>query len=165
MKSNSRRKTSVTAKGRKPRSGQWISIFIILAVLIVLLSILLEMRQHEIGRVEGLSIIDEEEMYQPTALDLNNIPNTIIRMNDGTELEGYLLTDILAYYEIDRDSIESIYLSSLDGSRIIVSYDEIREEDVMLMVVEGLHRTYRLAFPQDPFRNRWLKDIVLIEVN
>src|SRR5690554_2115196 len=123
------------------------------------------MRQHEVGEIEGLSIIDEEEMYQPEARDFDDITFTMIKMNDGTELEGYLLTDILDYYGIDRESTESIYFSSLDGSRIIVSYEEIRDEDVMLLVVEGLHRTYRLAFPQDPFRNRWLKDIVLIEVN
>lgn len=165
MKNNFRDEKLVPQKGRKSRFGQWLYLLIILAVLVVLLSVLLQMRQHEVGEIEGLSIIDEEEMYQPEARDFDDITFTMIKMNDGTELEGYLLTDILDYYGIDRESTESIYFSSLDGSRIIVSYEEIRDEDVMLLVVEGLHRTYRLAFPQDPFRNRWLKDIVLIEVN
>jgi hypothetical protein len=88
-----------------------------------------------------------------------------VEIEQGESLEVYTLEYILTRsgYDFTDHGYENVYFSSADGQRLVVSREEVEAGKVFLKPEAPPLLTLRLVFPEARFRNRWLKDIRLIE--
>jgi hypothetical protein len=139
-------------------------IAIIVVFLVILLSILLLVRQKEMSLSEGLQITAGGEDYFLTGSDFSDIRMSSLPATGTEELRGYLITDIMETLALSIPEGVNYYFSTRDGNRLVISEEEIREKQAALMPESKDNNRFRLVLPHDPFRNRWLKDIVRIEI-
>ncbi|MBW6515005.1 MAG: hypothetical protein K0B81_00120 [Candidatus Cloacimonetes bacterium] len=139
----------------------WLAILLVLIILSAVLLSLIYIRYHDLEHINGLQIIWGDLTIHPSHNDLENIPLTTIKMDNRAEFYGYLVKDLINYYSIKWADISVVYFTARDGSRIVVSKDEIESRDVLLALD---YSEFRLVFPQDSFPNRWLKNIILVEL-
>ena len=142
---------------------QWIAVILVLLIMIIIFGIFFTLREKSIDRISGLQIINGEVTISPTSADYENIPLTFITMENRDQYQGYLVIDLIHYFKFEPEEFKDVYFSALDGSRIIVSLEEIETKEVML-AFEDQDNSLRLIFPQDGFRNRWLKNIISLEL-
>ena len=143
---------------------QWILIVAVLGILIVFMAILLQLRERDLMVTEQLQIRHRETTYDITGQMMNRINILPVEISGEESLYGYPVIDILDLLQIDENDYTRVFFSSRDGSRIAVDREEVLQRQVYL-IPEGDDDiwTMRLVFPRDGFRNRWLKDIVLVE--
>lgn len=141
----------------------WIIGFVVLG-LVFFMGILLLLRQEKMILDEGLRVSTGTEEFVLTAEDFGNIRISRLQTVNNEEIEAYLITDIIAYLEVSLPEEGSYYLSTRDGNRLILSEEEVRERKAALIQESGRDFRLRLVLPYDPFRNRWLKDVVILEI-
>ena len=135
-----------------------------LIVLVVLLSVatlivLIALRNNEITSQTTYSDENTIEITEDTFKDLDL---SDIHVGDKIEYHGFLIKDVLS--KLNFENAKTVKFNSRDGGGLLVSIDEINNDTVAL-IFDDKNETYRLIFPDDPFRNRWLKNIISIEVN
>ena len=140
----------------------WGIVLLVLLILVTVFIFLFYLQNRGREEVSGLQIIRGDLLIEPVTGDFANMPQTNISMDNGDQFQGYLVSDILRYFELEREEIKAVYFSARDGGRIIVSRDEIEKREVLLAIDNN---TFRLIFPQDGFRNRWLKNIIALEID
>ena len=113
--------------------------------------------------------VEIEYFGQRTYADLNKF-----RQADGEQIsagQGEMITAFSLDYLATRAGIDltsfeysRLYFSTLDGQRMVVARKEFEEKRAMFMLEGALKARLRLIFPEESFRNRWLRNIRLIEI-
>lgn len=143
---------------------KWLALAMVLAALTAVLVILLHTHSGRISGYVDISGFNAEKAIILSELNLNESQKII--SSGGEEFQGYLVRDILALGGIDINSIQNLTFTSGDGVRMMLSKEEIVKRDIILVPQTGRGVTeYRLIIPQDMFRNRWLKNVIIIEVD
>lgn len=143
---------------------QWYLIVLIVFSLAIILTVLLHLQERARIETEDLHIIRGDDLIVLSAEYLEAVPAAGIEISDREILQGYYVSDLLSYASIPEDEYNMVYFTARDGSRLVVSREEIVEHRVSLIPQDNRTETFRLVFPEDAYRNRWLKDIVFMEI-
>ncbi len=134
---------------------------LLLFVLVLMLAILVLIFQNSIS-VEGeLAVIYQQEEYKLSSDDISALAEHPIHTERGSTHQAYKLTEILDYLEIATKEIEQISVSSIDGMRLTVKRNEMKD---LYLELDDRSSTFRLIIPPDTFAQRWLKNVHKIEM-
>jgi len=98
-----------------------------------------------------------------------------IETDGGDIFKGVKLKDLLSSLDIPFEEMESILTKSIDAYTVALSPEEVLSEDNVYLVYiqdgealypkeDGGSGPYRILIKEDPFRQRWNKNIEEIEI-
>lgn len=135
----------------------------ILLLLIISLLVMIQLRDNETALNQE---INKEGVFLLNSLELETLELDLISGHNGVEFLGYTLDNILNKLDIVEDTVNTITFTSHDGRSIMVSHSEIIQHQVALIPNKGRKPVeYRLIFPNDNFRNRWIKNIYYFKID
>jgi hypothetical protein len=144
---------------------KWLPIGIILIVLITALVILVTQHKQSVDLTADFRISFDGEIYSLSDYQLTSIEQLDINVFGEEKFRGYPLSRMISAVGILWDDLKEIYLNSEDGSRLRVDPEEVIQTNVILVPIQENPLRFRVIFPLDEFRYRWLKDIYLLELH
>ena len=145
--------------------GKWIVILLVLVLLVGVLAVLIKFRDKDVDRDSDFCVRFDGELYYLSFDDLSNIPTIDVNPPGGEEkFTCYSLPTIAESLGIEWSEIKEIYLSSDDGSKIKIGLEEANNDEALLSLFKEQPLRFRVIFPLDEFRNRWLKNIFIMDL-
>ncbi len=140
------------------KNNHWLYIIGILLLLTALLAVLIVLQSRPQEAVD--------HQYYLAEIDFSRIDKHTEIGTRQNRYEGYLLSDIMENISIDIDTLSTVTFHARDGVRMIVNASELSSANTILEVSNTSGGTeYRLIFPYDQFRNRWLKDVAMFKID
>lgn len=140
------------------KKNQWLYIAGLLLVLTAALAVLII--------VQNRPADDNDQRYYIADIDFSLIDKHTSVGTGQSKHEGYLITDVFTNLGIDIGSLNTVTFHAFDGVRMIFSANELKSAEALLEVRTTAGRSeYRIIFPHDQFRNRWLKNISHFDID
>jgi len=145
--------------------GKGIGVLVVLLILVAVLFVLVQFRDKGMDRTQEFGIIFNEGTYFLKDYDLTSVELIdFLPPGDTDTMSGYTLPSLAELCGLEWETVQEVYLSSDDGSKIKLSLIEATQGEVLLVPFKENPLRFRVVFPLDEFRNRWLKNIYLMEL-